>query len=165
MNDTARWFHHLFFGLLLNRTQFKTLPQTDGFVSRKCSHSGRIWTQSYTENSVSMTYNTDSNLVLRGQKTVNSQSKQVKANESFTVQLHNFSEGGVLPDDNIVVSIAVGRDQLFVVGCKDQRWDLKKKQTNMHFWNTSSLRSSTHEQGTNHRHCSFHRQGDILRIV
>lgn len=127
MNDTARRFHHLLFGLLLNRTQFKTLPQTDGFVSRKCSHSGRIWTQSYTENSVSMTYNTDSNLVLHGQKSVNSQSKQVKANKSFTVQLHNFSEGGVLPDDNIVVSIAVGRDQLFVVGCKHQRWDLKKK--------------------------------------
>lgn len=57
MNDTASWFDHPLFGLLLNRIHFETLPQTNGLISSNRCNGGGIWTQNQTKNSVLVAYN------------------------------------------------------------------------------------------------------------
>lgn len=52
---------------------------------------------------------------------------QKKKKKLFTSELCNSGERGILPDNNIVVGISMGWDQLFVVRCKHQWWDLKQK--------------------------------------
>lgn len=52
-------------------------------------------------------------------------------NKFLTSELCNPGERGVLPDSNVVVCIAMGRDQLLVIRCKHQWRDLKKL---MRFW-------------------------------
>lgn len=49
------------------------------------------------------------------------------APEQLTVELCDLGEGGVLPDNHVVVGVSVGRDQLLVIGRKHQRGDLKRR--------------------------------------
>lgn len=75
----------------------------------------------------SMKYNKSSSLnrYLKSKLHVKYRDHRVKM--WLTIELCNPGERGVLPDNNIVVDIAMGRDQLLVVGCKHHWWDLKSK--------------------------------------
>lgn len=54
VDDTAQWFHHPFFGLLLNRIHLKALPHANGFISGYRRNKAVVWTHCQVENSVLM---------------------------------------------------------------------------------------------------------------
>ena len=132
MNDATGGLQHPR-RLLLNGVQLKALPEAHRLVAGYRGDSGAVRAQSQVEHPVFMAcrgiihgIETTSRRVDGGELFLGSECRDVLTLR-LTGELSHFGEGRVLPDDHVVVGVAVARHQLLVVRCKHQRGDLQSQ--------------------------------------